>query len=339
MDLRRVGRVALVVLSFVFLGLLLVRQREQLLAYPWEVRPLRLVLSILVFAAVLVASVGIWKRTLKGFGARVPFPVLARIWFLSNLSRYIPGKIWQFVGVAELSRAVGISALTSLTSVLVFMGVTLVAAVFVGAYLMPAGGSLGGVVVGLRVGAPFLLLLLHPAVIGAAVRLASRVSRRPLARWHGSWGDGLVLFGLCVLEWIGMGAAFTLFIGSVAPVEATALPLATAAFALSFVAGYAVLLPAGLGAKEGALAVLLGAALPLPVAAAVAVAARVWTILAELLPVCIFLRPTGWKAPAASETGPCETAASEMAASETDAAELGTAEPDPSESRTADDRC
>ena len=115
MDLRRVGRIALVVLSFVFLGILLVRQREQLLAYQWEVRPLRLALSVLAFAAVLVASVGIWKRTLRGFGATVPFPVLARIWFLSNLSRYIPGKIWQFVGVAELSRAVGLPALTSLT--------------------------------------------------------------------------------------------------------------------------------------------------------------------------------------------------------------------------------
>ncbi len=321
MDLRRVGRIALVVLSFVFLGILLVRQREQLLAYQWEVRPLRLALSVLAFAAVLVASVGIWKRTLRGFGATVPFPVLARIWFLSNLSRYIPGKIWQFVGVAELSRAVGLPALTSLTSVLVFMGVTLVAAVFVGAYLMPAAGSLGAVVVGMRIGAPFLLLLLHPAVIGAGVRLASRITRRELARWHGSWADGLVLFGLCVLQWIGMGAAFTLFVASVAAIEATALPHATAAFALSFVAGYAVLLPAGLGAKEGALAALLGTVLPLPVAAAIAVAvgARVWMILAELLPVCIFLRPTRWRAPAASETDVIE--------------------PDPTESRTAEDRC
>ncbi|HEX6940049.1 MAG TPA: lysylphosphatidylglycerol synthase domain-containing protein [Longimicrobiales bacterium] len=309
MDLRRAGRGALIALSFVFLGALLVRQREQLAAYPWQVRPFALGLSILGFAAVLVASVGIWGRTLKGFGVRIPFPVLARIWFLSNLSRYIPGKIWQFVGVAELSRAAGLSALTNVTSLLVFMGITLVAACFVGAYLMPATGPLADIVVALRIAAPFLLLLLHPAVIGAGVRWASRITRRPLARWDGSWLDGLLLFGLCVLEWLGMGAAFTLFMGSVAPVGAAALPAATAAFALSFVAGYVVLLPAGLGAKEGALAVLLGTVVPLPVAAAVAVAARVWTILAELLPVCIFLRPTRWRAPAgpaaeSAESGP-----------------------------------
>ncbi|HEX7118729.1 MAG TPA: lysylphosphatidylglycerol synthase domain-containing protein [Longimicrobiales bacterium] len=295
-DLRRAGRVALVALSFVFLGLLLVDHRAQLVAYPWQVRPLRLGASLLAFAAVLVASVGIWARTLRGFDVRVPFPVLARIWFLSNLGRYIPGKIWQFIGVAELSRAVGLSALTSLTSLLVYMGFTLVAAVFVGAYLLPAAGSLGGLVVALRVAGPFLLLLLHPAVIRAASRWASRLTRRPLAEWRGSWLDGFVLFALCALEWIAMGAAFTLFIGSVAPVDAAVLPTATAAFALSFVAGYAVLLPAGLGVKEGALALLLATVVPSGVAAAIAVAARVWTVLAELLPVCIFLRPSRWRA-------------------------------------------
>src|SRR5690606_38411670 len=106
--------------------------------------------------------------------------------------------------------------------------------------------------------------------------------------------DGLLLVGLCLAEWVGMGIAFTLFIGSLAPVGLEVLPTATAAFALSFVAGFAVLLPAGLGAKEGALAVLLSTIMPLPVAAAIAVASRVWTVLAELLPVCIFLLPVRW---------------------------------------------
>ncbi len=298
MALRRLGRVALIALAFLFLGLLLVRQREQLLAYEWQVRPLRLALSALAFAAVLVASVGIWGRTLRRFDVRVPFPVLARIWFLSNLGRYIPGKIWQFVGVVDLSRAAGIPALTSVTSLLLYMGFVLIAACVVGAFLLPAAGPLAGPVVGLRIVSPLLLLLLHPTVINAAARGASRITRRPLAEWSGSWSEGFILFALCVLEWVGMGAAFALFVSGIAPVGPGAYTALTAAFALSFVAGYAVLLPAGLGAKEGALAVLLGAVVPLPVGAAIAVAARVWTVLAELLPVCIFLLPSRrWASP------------------------------------------
>jgi glycosyltransferase 2 family protein len=310
--LRRIGRAALIALSFLFLGLLLVRQREQLLIYDWQVHPLRLTGSIILFAAVLVASVGIWGRALRQFDVRVPFPILARIWFLSNLSRYIPGKIWQFVGVAEMSHAAGVAVLTSITSLLMFMGFTLIAACVVGAALLPATGPLGAWGVGLRLVAPLLLLLAHPRVINAAVRVASRITRRPLATWSGSWFDGLLLVGLCLAEWVGMGIAFTLFIGSLAPVGLEVLPTATAAFALSFVAGFAVLLPAGLGAKEGALAVLLSTIMPLPVAAAIAVASRVWTVLAELLPVCIFLLPVRW---------------------------WTNAHPGRTEPRTADDRC
>ena len=48
--------------------------------------------------------------------------------------------------------------------------------------------------------------------------------------------------------------------------------------------------PAGLGAKEGALTGLLLGLLPLPVAAAVAVASRIWSAVAEVVPALIFLR-------------------------------------------------
>lgn len=290
--LRRWSRGALIALSFLFLGLLLVRQRERLSAYAWRVDPLRLGLATIAFAAVLVAGVGIWRRTLRGFGVRVRFPVLARIWFLSNLSRYIPGKVWQFVGVVELSRAAGVPALAAITSLLVYMGVILLAACFVGAYLLPAAGPFATAVTVLRFASPVLVVLVHPRAVNTAVRWASRLTRRPPLTWNGRWLDGVALFGLCVLEWLGLGAAFALFVSGIAAVGPDAFATLIAAFALSFVAGYAALLPAGLGAKEGALAILLGTVVPLPVAAAIAVAARAWTVVAESIPAFIFLRPT-----------------------------------------------
>ncbi|HEX7049504.1 MAG TPA: hypothetical protein VF188_04775 [Longimicrobiales bacterium] len=312
-DLRRAGRVLLVGLAFLFIGLALVSQRERLLAYPWRIEPVRLAASAVAFGVVLVVSVGIWGRTLRHFDVRPPFPVLARIWFVSNLNRYIPGKIWQFIGVIDLSRAAGISALTSVTSLLLYMGFVLVAGAILGIYLVP--GSLIGVPDGWRLGlrwaAPALLGLLHPAVINTVIGWTTRLTRRPLRAWTGRWSDGLAIFALCVLEWLALGAAFTLFVGSITPVGFERYPALTGAFALSFVAGYMVLLPAGLGAKEGALAVLLGGVLPFPVAAAVAVAARVWTLLAELLPTLIFLVPARrWAPPpgaadAASLEDPC----------------------------------
>lgn len=284
----------LITLSFLFLAFALGRYHDQLLAYEWQVDATRLGLSVLAYAVILVASVTIWGLTLRQFDVHPPFPVLARIWFISNLSRYIPGKIWQFVGVVELSRAAGMAPVTNVTSLIISMGFVLIGAVFVGVYLIPAA-LLGGIdvaILPLRIGAPLLLVFLHPRVINALVRIASRLARRPLEPWRGSMRDGLILFGLGVSQWLAMGAAFSLFVSSLTPVGLDQFPALTAAFALAFVAGYVTFLPAGVGTKEGALTLVLAALVPLPVAAAIAVAARVWMTVAELLPILYYLRPS-----------------------------------------------
>lgn len=284
----------LITLSFLFLAFALGRYRDQLVAYEWQVDAPRLVLSVLAYAAILVASVTIWGATLRQFGVRPPFPVLARIWFISNLSRYIPGKIWQFVGVVELSRAAGLAPVTNVTSLIISMGFVLIGAIFVGIYMIPAAllGGIGAAVVPLRLGAPLLLVFLHPKVLNALVRIASRLVRRPLEPWRGSLRSGLFIFGLSVLQWLAMGAAFTLFVSSLTQVGLEHLPALTAAFALAFVAGYVTFLPAGVGTKEGALALVLAALVPLPVAAAIAVAARVWMTVAELIPALYYFIPS-----------------------------------------------
>lgn len=293
-DWRRVGRVTLITLSFLFLAFALGRQRDQLLDYEWQVDAMRLGGSLLAYAAILVASVMIWGLTLRHFDVRPPFPVLARIWFISNLSRYIPGKIWQFVGVVELSRAAGMAPVTNVTSLIISMGFVLIGAVFVGVYMIPEAllGGLGTTIVPLRLAAPLLLIFLHPRVLNTLVQLASRLVRRPLEPWRGSPRAGLLIFALSVAQWLAMGAAFALFVSSLTPVGLEQFPILTAAFALAFVAGYVSFLPAGVGAKEGALALLLSTIMPLSVSAAIAVAARVWMTVAELIPALYYLLPS-----------------------------------------------
>ena len=53
---------------------------------------------------------------------------LQRIWFLSNLARYLPGKVFQFIAVAQLSRGAGLSGAVLLTAMLVHTGITLLSA-------------------------------------------------------------------------------------------------------------------------------------------------------------------------------------------------------------------
>src|SRR5262249_25102559 len=56
---------------------------------------------VLVTYAVLIET---WRRLLRAWGDRLGFVDAARIYFVSNLGRYVPGRVWGIGVMAELSR-------------------------------------------------------------------------------------------------------------------------------------------------------------------------------------------------------------------------------------------
>ncbi|MDP9348552.1 MAG: lysylphosphatidylglycerol synthase domain-containing protein [Gemmatimonadota bacterium] len=289
---RRALSFALVAAVFVFLGAEIYRNAEQLRSFRWDVRPGFLAVSVAVLAGVLLWGVAVWGAVLRKFGATVPFGELARAWFLSNLSRYIPGVVWQFVSLAQLGRGAGLGPSASVMSLLVQMGFLLLSAAVLGVYLLPL--SLAGVLAPslpvLRLLAPFALALVHPAVIRTGLGAVARVTRRETPSWSGTWVDGVLFLLLSAGAWALSGGAFYLFLLSFVDLPAGALPAVIAMNALAFIVGYAAFFaPGGIGFKEAALTLLLAGLMPPAVAASLAIAARLWTVAAELLPIPFLL--------------------------------------------------
>lgn len=282
---KLVGFVLLAAAS-IFLTLTIRRNWNSLERFDWSVDPLLLAASIVGLSGVLAWGVWIWSRVLVHFEAqRISTLSLQRIWFLSNLARYIPGKVWQFVGVAQLARSAGIPAALLLTSMVVHVLFTILAAAVITGLLLPYS-ALGlhawrpvGVVLSVVAG----LVLVHPAIVNAGLNLSTRLTRQPILTWSGSWTDGVRLFLLSVVSWILYGAVFYLFLLSLTPVPLQTLPALVAVNALSFLAGYFAFLPAGIGVREAVMAALLDPVLPTGVAAVLAVLSRLWMIAAELL--------------------------------------------------------
>jgi hypothetical protein len=290
---RRVASALLVLAAVGFLGREIARGAHELQSFDWRGRPGLLLLSVAALSAVLVWGVALWRLTLKGFGVDAPFRPLARAWFIANLGRYIPGVVWQFLSLAQLGPAAGLTPVVAVTSLLVQMGFLFLSALLLGVYFIPPEGAgfLAPAVPALRWTAPAAVLLVHPWLIRNALTLVSRVTRRPMLPWRGSWASGLGLLGLATVTWGLYGAAFYLFLLAFVDLPATAIPALTAMNALAFVAGYLVFFaPGGLGYKELALAALLATLVPHPVALALAVAARLWTVAGELLPAALLLR-------------------------------------------------
>lgn len=295
---RRLLTGLLVVVAFGFLFATAARNWQDLQAYDWEIDPLLLALSIVAHVAVLAWGVLVWSRVVRCFPrSNVTVPMLMRIWFLSSAAKYIPGKIWQFVAAAQLSRDAGLPASLMLTSLVIHTGFAVLAAGAVAAATLPANlMGLGAIPqwIPILVAVAIAIALAHPAVLRFGVGLIPRALHRDVVAWEASWLDGIRLLTLSIASWIFYGGAFYLFVTALTPLEPGVMIPLTGVNALSFLAGYLVLLaPAGLGIREAAMTVLLSPFVPTGVAAVIAILSRLWTIAAEVvgaIPALIYSR-------------------------------------------------
>jgi glycosyltransferase 2 family protein len=283
---RRVAAALLIGAAAWFLADAVVSQWQALREHEWRIEPLRMVASVSAHVLVLAWGVVIWGEVLRRF-SDVPAPhrILLRIWFLSNLAKYIPGKIFQFIAVAQLARGAGLPARVLVASLLVHTALALLAAALLSTYTLAAVFLPGTNPAALAVGATVLgCLLVHPAPLNLALAALGRVTRRDLTRWRGRWSDGLLLLVLSLVNWVFYGLAYYLFVSSLTPLPLGTLPVLSGVNALSFVAGYlAIVTPGGLGVREAAMTALLLPLLPRSVGALLAVASRLWTIVAEVI--------------------------------------------------------
>jgi len=208
----------------------------------------------------------------------------ARIWFLSNLARYVPGNVWSYVGAVELARREGVARRTTLAVMALTQVLSVGVALAAGLPVLLAERA--------RLGRPALLgAVVVVAVAGLAVLFRRRLlglARRRLpgfdpAELAPSAGTVAWLVAGYAAYWVVTGLAFAALVASLYPLAAGDVPLVVAAYAAAYAAGFlALLTPAGLGVREGVLVIALTPVLPAGPALDVALVSRVWMMLVEL---------------------------------------------------------
>lgn len=258
--------------------------------------PVRLAWAPLVLASVITAAtyvflVVVWTRTLRWWSQRLPLRAALRMWFLANLARYIPGTVWQFVGLAAMSREAGVAPGATTGAVLLQQLVLLATGVVLTAglaprFLGPWADAVSPLTMVLLVGAALLVLMAALPLAGRFVRALGMRLGRPDLTWPnppaGAFGAYVAAL---TAPWLAYGLAFYLFAQSMFGPDA-ALPVvtATAAFVGSYVAGLiAVFAPGGLVVREAALVLALGGAVGPERALFLAVGSRLWLVAVELL--------------------------------------------------------
>lgn len=254
-------------------------------------------LALLVLARAF--AVEAWRRIVISLGDYFDFAFGARVWFLSNLTRYIPGNIWQVATMMVMVGERGVSKTNALLSQVIYTALALAIAGLFGLMFVLVRPDLFSAIVPsfIAASAPilaaFVLMIVIvvfalPVTNRLIVAVTARLLRREIRAPVPTFTRGLVPPFFSMLMWLTNGIAFFLFIGSMTPTTPEQLPAFIAMNAGAYWIGYvSFITPSGLGFRESALALMLAAFFPTPVAVAFSLVTRLWSTAGELLGVLL----------------------------------------------------
>jgi len=266
----------------------------------------RILASGALVLATYLLLIEAWRSTLRAWSQSLPFATAARIWFVSNLGKYVPGRVWQIAAMGAMAQRAGVSPAAAIGSSLVVNLVSLIAGFTVIA--LTAGGKIADVVgldaaregsgtaqlivIAIAIGGA-VALAVAPFVIPRLVTLAARVTGRSIAVPHIPPRAIWIATASTVASWLFYGVAFAWFARGISPRVTGNAWSYIAVYTGSYLAGYlALFAPGGVGVREAAL-VLAMPRFQLATAAdaaVIAIASRLWLTALEILPGLVLLR-------------------------------------------------
>ena len=225
-----------------------------------------------------------WRAFLSGLGSPLPVQATFRINAISQLGKYVPGKVWALLTQIEMTRELKVPRLRSFSSTMLAIATSCAVGLALAAVTLPlTSDAARNRYWWLFVLAPVLLAALHPRIVTWFLNTALRLVRRPPLEHPVGLGTTLVAVAWTLLGWVLYGLHLWMLCAAVGGDGAGLAFQATGAYALAFVVGLLVFIaPGGLGAREAAMVMVLGPVLPSGGPILVALASRVLLTLVDL---------------------------------------------------------
>jgi uncharacterized membrane protein YbhN (UPF0104 family) len=265
------------------------------IAYSWKLNFTYLSISFILHMITLILFSRGWCTVLEALGHRIGWIQGFKISYLANLGRYIPGKFWQIFGMIYLLRQVNVGKKTAFASwALSWMyglpPAFLLSGIAAFFYRDLLSGLLGGFFDNYIYIIGFLILVIVLSIVFLFVpdysikflNFVLKLLRREKVDFQFKKVMALRVFALYFISWIIYGAAFYFLIKGLDPTAEVPFMVGLGAFVLAYVVGLLALFsPGGLGVRELILNLLLSPFFG-PVVAGIVIAARIWSLVAEI---------------------------------------------------------
>ncbi|MEO0258198.1 MAG: lysylphosphatidylglycerol synthase domain-containing protein [candidate division WOR-3 bacterium] len=246
-------------------------------------KPLSLVAGIVILSLVIICYPFLWKFILGSFGYGIKSRTAVISWIYSNIGKYMPGKVWQFIGRTALTKKV--KPEITLFTVFLEVAISFSAAVMVFFLRFMVVKNMP-ILWFIYAAFLFLILLLvqHPKVVSFVLRIFAKLRKQEfcVSSMKLSIKNSVMLFFAYFVLWVFTGFSFWIMIqGSKINVG---LLDAVTTYPISWILGYLFLIaPAGLGVREGVLMSLLKGIYPETVASAYSVLTRIALVTSDFL--------------------------------------------------------
>lgn len=231
----------------------------------------------------LLATMQVWRLLLAGLGSPLPARAAARIMFIGQLGKYLPGSIWPVVAQMEMAnahrvprhRSASASVLTMLLALLTGLLTALVALPFVAGSTPYLWAFLA---------APILLVFLHPKVLNSVLNRLLRLAKRPALEEPLTGRTIAGASAWAFASWALYGLQIWLLATRLGAPDGTGALIAIGGFAFAWSVGFLVVVaPAGAGVRDVLLIAALGPVIGVASATAVALVSRVLMTVGDLV--------------------------------------------------------
>jgi glycosyltransferase 2 family protein len=292
-------RLGLLALVLAFCGYALYREWPQVATSLHRLHWYSLAGSLLAAMGGSCCMMLAWRAILADLGSPLPVLAAARVSFIAQLAKYVPGAVWAFAAQVELGHDYRVPRRRSLASVVTSLAVMVGSGVGVALVTLPVSSpAVLRQYWWVMCSVPVLLAVLCPPVLGRILdRLLALLRFQPLER-RPTWQGLRRAVAWNLAGWLALGVAIWVLAGDMAGLRTGSFVLFAGGYALAYSAGMLmVFLPSGIGARDLILVAALSQALPHGTAVAVALVARVVTTLSDLalggLGIAVGRRPAG----------------------------------------------
>ena len=231
-----------------------------------------------------------WRVLLADLGSRLPIAQASGVFFVGQLGKYLPGSVWSVVVQTEMAAKLGVSRRRSAVVGLLCIGLSALTALIAGLPALPVLLTRGHTALpwwGVLLLIGGLVVLLWPPLLNLGIRTALRMLRRPPlehALSHAAVGLSSLWF---TLSWVAGGLSVWVMAHALAPTDADASRLALVAIAGYLLAAgvgmFSIVVPAGVGVRDGLMVLLLTTVMSFSAATAVVVVARFLTVVGDVV--------------------------------------------------------